>query len=105
MLWTMLHPRATRDTLGFIPDFLNPADPRPAREQFNENYAHGGGWRPRPAGAFTVIGDGDAIQYPGDPPFPAAAMTMLRDEKIIVYAMSYVAIFQPDGTVEIARMD
>jgi hypothetical protein len=39
-----LHPRA--DDLGFIPEFFNPHDPRPAREQLDTAYAHGGGWHP-----------------------------------------------------------
>lgn len=103
MLWTMLHPQATMDHLGLIPEFLAADDPRPAREQFNENYAHGGGWRPFKG--FTVLAGGRAIEYPGDPARPALAMTMLHGETIMVYTGAWVAIFKQDGTVEIARMD
>lgn len=103
MMWTMLHPAATMDRLGFTPEFLNVDDPRPAAEQFDENYAHGGGWRPFKG--FTVLQGGKAIQYPGDPALPALAMTMLHGETIMVYVGAWVAIFKQDGTVEIGRMD
>ena len=32
--------------LGFLPMMLDDEDPRPAAEQLNETYAHGGGWMP-----------------------------------------------------------
>jgi len=32
-------------------------------------------------------------------------MTKLRDEVIVLYESEFVAIFQPDGTFEVARMD
>jgi hypothetical protein len=43
MIWILKHPRARYDMLGFIPQFLDDADPRPAREQLHSAYAHGGG--------------------------------------------------------------
>jgi len=41
-----LHPAMTEEHLGLLPEFLDPKDPRPARAQLHEHYAHGGGWRP-----------------------------------------------------------
>lgn len=32
--------------LGYLPGFFDAADPRPARQQIDQNYGHGGGWRP-----------------------------------------------------------
>lgn len=100
--WIMLDPKMTPEMLGFIPKFLNENDPRPAREQFNENYAHGGGWSPFEG--FTMLPNGD-LEYPGDPVYSLLAEAHLRDEKIRFYDYSWVAIVQPDGSFEISRMD
>lgn len=103
--WQLLDNRVTGDMLGLIPEFLSEDDPRPAREQFNEAYAHGGGWRPFEG--FVMAGPDDLywLLYPGDPPTRSLACCRLRDELIIVYQHAWVAIVQPDGTYEIARMD
>lgn len=104
MIWMLndKEPRA-RDLLGLIPHFLSEADPRPAREQFDSNYAHGGGWEP--FHGFTVLNGSGVIQYPGDPPLEWIATTFLRDEVIRVYRHAWVSITQPNGSTEIARMD
>lgn len=88
--------------LGFLPAFLDDADPRPAKEQFNENYKHGGGWRKFEG--FTLHKD-NSISYPDDPPLYPIAWTKLRDEAIFVYQSSWVLVRQPDGSHEIARID
>lgn len=95
--------RCTVDQLGFIPSFLSEEDPRSAKEQFNENYAHGGGWRPFDGFKF----DQDRLQliYPGDPPMTALAFTKLRGEVIFLFTMAWVVIVQPDGAWEAARLD
>lgn len=97
MQWAFLHPEAA----GFIPQFLSEADPRPAARQFDEAYAHGGGWRPMEGWER----DGVAIRYPGDPALRPIAAVWLRHELIAVYPHAWVAIFQPDGRFEVARMD
>lgn len=106
MIWHALHPRAI-DLLGYIPEFLSESDPRPAREQFNEAYAHGGGWRPFEG--FTLHSDRTvenwSIEYPGDPEYKLVAYARLRDEMILVFPHAWVAIVASDGTYEIARMD
>jgi len=89
------------EELGLIPYFLDEKDPRPAREQFNERYAHGGGWRPQPGYSMN----GAILKYPGDPPFEPIAMMTLHDEKILVYEYGVVAIVQRDGSFEVCRMD
>lgn len=102
------HPRAA-DLLGFIPDFLSESDPRPAAEQFDERYAHGGGWRPMEGWLHVITRPLDqkilSISYPGDPVLSPVASLQLRDETIWVYQNAWVAIEQPDGAVEISRMD
>lgn len=102
MHWKMLHPRASIEMLGVIPDFLDESDPRPAREQFNDRYGFAGGWQP--FSGFKMQPDGN-IAYPGDPPYGALAETKLRDELIRFYHLSWVAIIQPDGSFEVSRMD
>lgn len=102
MQYIRKHPRATMSMLGYLPSFLNEADPRPAKEQFHTAYGHGGGWNSFPG--FTMLSSGD-IQYPGDPPVPLLYETKLRDETIRFYLHAWVAIIQPDGSFEISRMD
>jgi hypothetical protein len=89
------------DRLGLIPHFLSESDPRPAREQFHENYSHGGGWRP--LRGFTL--KHNHLHFPGDPPLKLLAEAHLRDEIIRVYEYALVVILQPDHSFEISRMD
>jgi hypothetical protein len=99
MLWIKTDPRVD---LGFLPSFLSDTDPRPASIQIDTNYGHGGGWRPQPG--FALLKD-HTLKYPGDPPIKPLAMTNLRHELICFYPYSYLAIFQPDGTFEVCRVD
>jgi hypothetical protein len=55
MIWTMKHPQATLDMLGAIPMMLYELDPRPAREQFDEQYKFAGGWDPFPWHSWVAI--------------------------------------------------
>ena len=93
---------ADPEMLGFIPEFLSLNDPRPAREQLDTAYAHGGGWRPMEGWELKA---NDNLKYPGDPQTRVIAETKLRDETIYVYEHAWVAIVQPDGQFEVARMD
>lgn len=102
MIWRSLHPKGTLEMLGYIPAMVSDDDPRPAVEQFDSNYRHGGGWDPFPG--FTMLPDGN-LSYPGDPPTIALAETQLRDEVIRFYQHSWVAVIQPNGSFEVARMD
>lgn len=97
----MKHPQATEEMLGYIPSFLSENDPRPAHEQINENYRFGG-WQPFKG--FRMLSNGN-LQYPGDPQTRLIAETKLRDETIRFYEHSWVAIIQPDGSFEVARLD
>ena len=101
MIWVMVHPQATPAMLGYLPDMFSEDDPRPAREQADANYRHGGGWRA--FRGFTMLLD--SLACPGDPPMRLIAETRLRDEVIRLYEADWVAIIQPDGSYEISRMD
>lgn len=94
-----LVPDFNLEMLGYIPSFLDDADPRPAREQFNERYQSG--WWPLPNFAL----DGITLRYPGDPPLKPYALIEFRDENILIYEGDIVVILQPDGSFEGARMD
>lgn len=100
--WTMLDPRMTRDHLGFLPMFLNEDDPRPAKEQIDAHYQHGGGWRSMKG--FKLTGS-LGLSYPGDPILKPLASTHLRDETILFYMSAIVAIIQKDRSFEVARID
>lgn len=105
ILFTAKHPRVTEEHLGLIPHFLSERDPRTAREQLNAHYQHGGGWKPT-VNEFTMLPDGNLLsKYPEDPPFLLLAEGQLREEVIRIYEYSYVAVIQPNGAFEVARMD
>src|SRR5262245_26974814 len=101
-MWKFLHPRMTYDHLGLLPEMLWTSDPRPARAQFNERYSHGGGWDP--FHGFKMLAD-HTLTYEGDPPTVPLAQCQFRDELIIFYDHSWVAIVQKDGSFEVCRMD
>lgn len=101
LTWVLLN-NGTPDHIGLLPDMLDLADPRPAREQFNERYGYGGGWLPM--SGFKLLRN-SALQYPGDPPLLPRAVTKLRDEVILVYDYVWVLILQKDGRFEVCRMD
>jgi hypothetical protein len=66
-------------------------------------YSHGGGWHPS-ATKFKLYEKGlYAIDY-GEH-FGQIAEINFRQERIILHDSSYVAIVQPDGSFEVARMD
>lgn len=93
-------------SLGILPMFFNEADPRSAKEQCHERYAHGGGWNQFNGFKLhkTEIGRYH-LQYPEDPPMREIARAKLRDETIVLFDNSWVAIIQPDEGYEVARID
>lgn len=97
-----LHPQMTPEALGLLPEFFSDADPRPAAEQLDAAYAHGGGWNPMSG---WTMGPGYDMSYPGDPVYRALAVAQLRDETILFYPYAWVAIVQADGSFEMARVD
>ena len=108
MLSVVLLGRTEPEDLGLIPEFLDEKDPRPAKEQFAEKYAHGGGWHPIEGFNVTRRGHGNGgivLKYPGDPALEPIAFWAFRDELIVVYPYALVAIFQAGGEYEVARMD
>lgn len=93
------------DVLGFLPDMINDGSPDSAVQQFHRNYQHGGGWHRFHGHKLTTFAGKPALQYPGDPPQPAIAEATLRDEQIVLFQGSWVAVIQKDGSFEVARMD
>lgn len=103
-VWKFLVKGFTSEHLGFLPGMLDIDNPKPAKEQFNDAYGHGGGWRPM--SKFKMVNPKTfKIYYPGDPAMLPLAMTKLRDETILFYDYAMVCIVQPDGSFEVARMD
>jgi hypothetical protein len=100
LVWVAKHPQFTPNMLGYIPSFLREADERSAREQINSGYI--GKWHPM--GGFTMLANGN-LKYPGDPPTQLLAETTMRGETIRFYDYAWVAIIQPDGSFEVARLD
>lgn len=98
----ILDPNYPYDALGFLPYFADEADPRRVRDQFHDNYAHGGGWSSMAGWKLGPVGE---IMYPGEPPLNPIAVGVIHDEVIRVYPYAWVSIAQPDGSFEVARMD
>jgi hypothetical protein len=90
------------ETIGPILFWLDEEDPRPAAEQLDENYQHGGGWSPFKG--FKLLKNGD-IQYPGDEPLAPICAAGFRRELLLFYPFAWVMIMQKNGTFEICRMD
>ena len=104
ILFTALNSQVTPEHLGLIPLFLSSEDTAPAREQFDANYAHGGGWLPMSG---WTLSDKLVLTYQDgeDPPLSPLAAAKFNGELILVYPYGWVAIVQPDGTFEVSRMD
>jgi hypothetical protein len=102
LIWVAKHPAANEGHLGLIPTFVSDEDPRPAREQFDQNYGFAGGWQP--FAGFKMLGNGN-MKYPDDPPTRLLFEAKLREETIRVYESAWVAIIQPNGEFEVCRMD
>ena len=103
----MIHFTNPQYTGPYLPHFFSENDPRSATEQAHAAYSHGGGWSP-----FTgfilhkATSEGQAsLKYPEDPPMRELSRASLRDETIILFESSWVAIVQPNGTYEVSRMD
>ena len=97
-----LNPDVTLEDLGLISGMLDVSNPAPARDQFNANYQHGGGWRP--SDKFT-LGDDDSLGYPGDEPLHPLAEITFRDERVLIYESNFVAVILPDRSFEVCRVD
>jgi hypothetical protein len=100
VIWIAKHPQFHPDMLGIIPSFLYERDERPASKQIETAYISG--WLPMKG--FTMLPNGN-LSYPGDPPLQLLAETKLRDEVIRFYDCEWLAIVQPDGSFEVARLD
>jgi hypothetical protein len=88
--------------LGYLPDLISEDDIRPVKEQLDDKYRYGGGWRPMKG--FSFDKHTYAIKYPGDPLLRPIAQAQLRDEKIFLYEGDWLMIVQPDSSYEIARV-
>jgi hypothetical protein len=100
-MWQMLHPNMTFDHLGYIPTFVSVEDDDSARQQIHKRYVSG--WIPFKQ--FKMDPKTHTLRFPGDPPFKPLAQAQLRDELILFYDCAWVAIVQPDGSFETARLD
>lgn len=89
------------DRWGFIPDFLDETDPRPAREQLAERYI--GGWNPFKGFAFDAATM--TLRYEDDPVLLPESALLFRDETLLIYQSDWVLILQKDNSFEISRMD
>jgi hypothetical protein len=100
---------------GFLPGFFDESDSRPAKEQLHENFQHGGGFMSMPGfsleRADIPYEEGDALliydkgSEDEEPPLEELGRAKLRDETLIFFNYSWLAIVQPDGSFEVTRVD
>jgi hypothetical protein len=103
-LWLALDKRFRPEQLGFLPEILTDSDPRSVKEQLEDRYAHGGGWRP--ITGMHMNPETRVMYFPGDPPFKPAALTEIGEEVVIFYPLcSLLAVIQPDGSYQVTRVD
>ncbi len=99
---------ATIDHLGLIPSFLHADEDRPATEQFNDAYQHGGGWRPS-GSKFRIDQDKmelASITYPEDDQWPLLGVCIVGDKGVYVFQDGWVAITDMEENIlEVCRMD
>ena len=102
-VWIGLDPRFTPRSLGMLVEILQADDPRSIKEQLEDRYAHGGGWRP--IKGFTMR-QNNVLHYPGDQPFKPVAKTEINGEIVIFYPKcSLLAVVAQDGTFAVTRVD
>lgn len=103
-----LSPGVSPAALGYIPAWLSDENPLPAREQLDAVYRHGGGWRP--FNGFTLVKPSNDVRdwrlsYPGDPDYRVLAYTTLREEIVLMFPHSWVAIIHNGKLYSVARLD
>jgi hypothetical protein len=104
-IWTLLHPHATVEHLGYLPQIINACYAGTVREQITQNYAHGSGYSPFGKDKWKYNQAAQTLNYPGDPELKPIASTMIGDEKVLMYNHAIVAIIQKDGSFDVVRMD
>ena len=95
------------EVVGLIPSFLDENNPAPASQQIDANYQHGGGWSNFKGFELKEIGNKNlyALQYPGDPPMHELSRATFRDQTIVFFESSWLAIIEQDGSFEVSRID
>ena len=93
---------------GIVPEFLDPDNALSAKDQIDQAYAHGGGWRE--FDGFTLKLDwadprNCELLYPGDPPMSAKAYCLFGEELVVLYDFDWCSVSRPSGTCHVARLD
>ena len=100
---------------GLLPAIFLQSDPRPAAEQLNDRYAHGGGFMPTPDGAaWTYLSgepaaltwrDLDDQDYVEDFAEVSRAQLPLTGETLILFDAAMLVIAKQDGSYQLTRVD
>jgi len=108
MIWLQCNEFSHEDHLGFIPSFFDPSDERSAIEQVNEKYCDY--WHEMKGLTLDPNADHQRpdtyiLHFPGDPPLMPLWCGLFRDKMIMVYDYGITAIFEPDMSFKVARLD
>jgi len=99
--WEVLDKQLTQKNISYLKFFLHEDDQRSASEQINERYRYGS-WHNFKG--FKHLGDG-VIQFQDAPVDYPIAKAHLRAEVIYAYRYDWIAVFQPDGSFEVSRVN
>jgi hypothetical protein len=91
--------------MGAVPWFFDDEDPRPAAEQLNERYAHGGGFRPWGKEKWKLDAKALTIKWPGEKAMKPRAKATLHTDTLVFYDHAILAIIHEDGTFDVTRVD
>ncbi|HEY1888473.1 MAG TPA: hypothetical protein VGG86_20890 [Roseiarcus sp.] len=103
-VWTTFAEGFGIEHLGFLPEILLRDDPRPVKDQLDDRYRHGGGYRAKNFDKFK-LGKGMVLRWPGDEPQKPLAATLINDELVVFYEHALLLVMQPDGSFEVTRVD
>lgn len=92
------------DVLGLLPEIITDKDSRPVREQIEDRYAHGGGWKPMEG--FTFDPMSATLTYKDGEQMLALAYAAVRNEVVVLYESAILLVFnRTDNTYDVIRID
>lgn len=90
-----------REAAGLLPVVLQSGNSRPAREQLQDRYSHGGGYMPVPGNWSLTVGPVGrwSLGYPGDPPYREVSRAYLPHsrELLVLFECSFMVIVESAG--------
>lgn len=112
IVWLLLHPQASPENLGFLPEIFLGDDESCLVDQLNARYQHGGGFSASPGWTKgEVIGETPQtgpihllIGSSGETFYPVAAFRHRHEVGVLYTPSEFFGIFNDDGTFQVCRV-